>query len=59
MGRHLLQVRAPQAMAERLVTLEPPSPLVAPYRAWPGPEGWRVEWALTGGGVQTTLILAR
>ncbi len=58
-GRHLLQVQAPDGGAERAFTMEPPAPLTAPYQAWPGPDGWRVEWALNGGGVQTTLILAR
>ena len=59
MGPHRLQVRAPDGTPDRQVTLEPPSPLASPYQSWPGPEGWRVEWALNGGGVQTTLILGR
>ena len=63
MGPHTLQVRAPggapEGAAKRQVTLEPPVALAAPYQAWPAPDGWRVEWALNGGGVQTTLILAR
>ncbi len=59
MGAHRLQVRAPAAAPERQVTLEPPVALAAPYQAWPGPDGWRVEWGLNGGGVQTTLILGR
>ena len=58
LGGHRLQVRAPDRRAEREVVLEPPSPLNAPYLASPAVGGgWRVEWALTGGGVQTTLIL--
>ena len=57
LGPHLLQVRAPDRTAEREITLDPPSALSAPYQAWPTANGWRVEWALTGGGVQTTLIL--
>ena len=57
-GAHRLQVRAPDRTAGREVMLEPPSPLNAPYLASPAAGGgWRVEWALTGGGVQTTLIL--
>ena len=59
MGPHQLQVRAPDGTAARQVILEPPVALAAPYQAWPGPDGWRVEWALNGGGVQTTLILDR
>ncbi len=59
MGPHQLQVRSQGGGAVRQVTLEPPVALAAPYQAWPGPDGWRVEWALNGGGVQTTLILAR
>ena len=63
MGPHTLQVRAaggaPEGAPERQVTLEPPVALAAPYQAWPAPDGWRVEWELNGGGVQTTLILNR
>ncbi len=59
MGPHQLQVRAQGAASERQVTLEPPVALAAPYQSWPGPDGWRVEWGLNGGGVQTTLILDR
>ncbi len=59
MGVHQLQVRAPDAAPTRQVTLEPPVALAAPYRAWPDADGWRVEWGLNGGGVQTTLILDR
>ena len=59
MGRHQLQVRSPDGAPVRQVTLEPPVALAAPYQAWRGPDGWRVEWALNGGGVQTTLILDR
>ena len=59
MGPHQLQVRAPGGVAERQVTLEPPVALTAPYQAWRRADGWSVEWALTGGGVQTTLILDR
>ena len=59
MGPHQLQVRSANAAPVRQVTLDPPVALTAPYQAWPGPDGWRVEWALNGGGVQTTLILDR
>ena len=45
MGSHRLQVRSPGGAAARQVTLEPPVALSAPYQAWPGPDGWRVEWA--------------
>ncbi len=58
LGAHQLQVIGPDRTAERAVTLDPPAPLTAPYLALPSPSGWRVEWALNGGGVQTTLILA-
>ena len=57
-GVHRLQVRAGVHLMDRMVTLEPPTPLSAPYEAWSTPQGWRVEWALNGGGVQTTLILS-
>lgn len=58
LGPHRIEVRAPDRSAARTVTLEPPEPLTSPYRAAPATGGgWRVAWALTGGGEQTTLIL--
>jgi hypothetical protein len=57
-GMHGLQVQAAGQRVDRSVTLEPPTPLSAPYQAWSTAQGWRVEWALNGGGVQTTLILS-
>ena len=57
-GMHRLQVRAAGQLVDRSVILEPPTPLSAPYQAWSMTQGWRVEWALNGGGVQTTLILS-
>ncbi len=57
LGPHRLVVRLAGGVADRQVDLAPPAALTAPYRAWPTADGWRVEWALNGGGVQTTLIL--
>jgi hypothetical protein len=58
LGPHRLEVRAPDGVASRDVLLQAPEPLTSPYRATPAPGGgWRVAWALTGGGEQTTLIL--
>jgi hypothetical protein len=59
LGPHQLEVRTPGGAVQREVELEAPVALTAPYRAWRTPDGWRVEWALNGGGVQTTLILDR
>ena len=57
-GPHRLQVRGAGQLVERQVALDTPTPLTAPYQAWATAQGWRVEWALTGGGVQTTLMLS-
>ena len=57
LGAHVLWVRAPDRTAVRRIVLDAPAPLSAPYQAWRTADGWRVEWALNGGGVQTTLIL--
>jgi hypothetical protein len=59
MGPHLIAVRSPEGEVQRTILLEPPIALAAPYIAARSAEGWRVEWALNGGGVQTTLILDR
>jgi hypothetical protein len=57
-GPHRLAIRSPAGLSMREVVLQPPEALTSPYRALPAPGGgWRVEWALTGGGEQTTLIL--
>ena len=58
LGAHALQIRAPDRTADRRIVLDAPAPLGAPYQAWRTDGGWRVEWALNGGGVQTTLILS-
>ena len=57
LGAHELAVRGPDRATVRRIALVAPAPLSAPYQAWRTDEGWRVEWALNGGGVQTTLIL--
>ena len=59
LGTHVLSVYASGRSATRQVTLTRVAPLVSPYRAEPAAGGgWRVEWALTGGGEQTTVVPA-
>jgi hypothetical protein len=58
LGPHRLELRTPGGTTARDVVLQPPEPLTTPYLATAAPGGgWRVEWGLTGGGEQTTLIL--
>ena len=57
-GAHSFQVRVGEDQAVREVMLDPPAALSTPYQAWATAQGWRVEWALNGGGVQTTLVLS-
>jgi hypothetical protein len=58
-GSHRFQALTPQATAEAVVTMTPPSPpRNAPFQAQSLPSGWRVDWITPGGGVQTTVLLA-
>ena len=58
MGVHRLTVADGGARVSRDVELTMPASLTTPFAAERTASGWRVEWALTGGGVQTTLVLA-
>lgn len=57
-GSHVLEAATPGGVVRQTVELTPPTPLNGPYSASSVPAGWTVEWALNGGGVQTTLVMA-
>ena len=57
-GVHELEVATSAGVVRRTVMLTPPDPLSRPYTANGAPGSWTVEWALNGGGVQTTLLVA-
>jgi hypothetical protein len=57
-GVHELEVATSRGVVRRTVMLTPPDPLTRPYTAAGAPGSWTVEWALNGGGVQTTLLVA-
>jgi hypothetical protein len=57
-GVHELEVATSEGVVRRTVMLTPPDPLTRPYTASGAPGSWTVEWALNGGGVQTTLLVA-
>jgi len=59
-GTHTASVQSADGQDERRFTISPPSPtLTTFYKVDPIPDGWQLEWALTGGGVQTTLVFTR
>jgi hypothetical protein len=56
-GTHAALVQSADGQDEQRFTIAPPDPTLSTYyKVDPIPEGWRLEWALTGGGVQTTLV---
>lgn len=57
-GVHELEVATVHGVVRRTVMLTPPDPLTRPYATSGAPGSWTVEWALNGGGVQTTLLVA-
>lgn len=57
-GPHLALIETGTGEIRRPFELIQPGPLTSPYQASAEPGGWRVEWTPSGGGVQTTLILA-
>ncbi len=59
LGLHEAMLQTPDGAVRRRFTLAPPGPLRRPYQASPAADGWRVEWATPGGGVQTTLVFAQ
>ena len=55
---HLFVVQTPAGATQASITLKPPADLKAQvYRAVRDAEGWRIDWRLPGGGVQTTLVV--
>ena len=57
-GPHDLEAKTGAGVVRRVAVLAPAEPLTAVYSAQAAPGGWRVEWALNGGGVQTTVLIA-
>jgi hypothetical protein len=56
-GAHTALVQSADGQADRRFTISPPGPtLTTPYQVDPTPAGWRLEWAIPGGGVQITLV---
>lgn len=56
-GSRRLQVEANGVRAELTAQVSPAAPLAgAPFRAIREAGAWRVDWAPSGGGVQTTLV---
>jgi hypothetical protein len=57
---HQLEIVEGARRAAAQPSLTPPEPLSAgPYRATLTPAAWRIDWITPGGGLQTTLLLAR
>ena len=57
---HQLEIVDGARRAEARPRLEPAQPLSGwPYRATLTPGAWRIDWMTPGGGLQTTLLLAR
>ncbi len=56
-GGHTALVQSIDGQDERRFTIDPPGPtLTTPYKVDPMADGWRLEWAIPGGGIQTTLV---
>ena len=56
-GERRIDVETPGGRAQVRVTASAPEPLGgAAYRAVRQPQGWRIDWAPPGGGVQTSLV---
>ena len=57
---HQLEIVVGDRKAAASPRLTPPVPLSGgPYRATLTPSAWRIDWMTPGGGLQTTLLLAR
>lgn len=57
-GAHRFAVSSPQGTASVVVVLSPAGPLSGQaMRAIRTEPGWRVDWAVPGGGVQSTVVL--
>jgi hypothetical protein len=57
-GQHELELGTSDGVIRHTVVLTAPGPLTRPYTASGEPGNWTVEWALNGGGEQTTLLVA-
>jgi hypothetical protein len=57
-GPHQALIETGAGEIRRQFQLIQPGPLTSAYQASAEADGWHVEWAATGGGVQTTLVLA-
>ncbi len=56
-GPHAALVQSADGQDEQHFMISPPGPTLIPaYKVDPTPAGWRLEWAIPGGGVQTTLV---
>jgi len=56
-GTHDAVVQSADGQDEQRFTIAPPdSTLTTAYKVDPIPDGWRLEWVLSDGGVQTTLV---
>jgi len=56
-GVRRIEVETPQGGAEAMIRVSPVQPLGSlVYRATRQTDGWRIDWAPPGGGVQTTLV---
>ena len=60
LGGHTALVQSADGQDDHRFTIIPPGPtLTSPYKVDPMPDGWRLEWVLPDGGVQTTLVFIR
>jgi len=59
-GTHTALVQSLDGQDERRFEISAPEPTLTPaYEVDPIPGGWRLEWAIPGGGIQTTLVFTR
>ncbi len=58
LGRHSAAIQVGTDETLRTFQLTAFRPLTTPYQVVTSPDGWYVEWAAPGGGIQTTLVLA-
>jgi hypothetical protein len=60
LGTHIALVQSADGQDERRFEISAPEPTLTPaYKVDPIADGWRLEWAIPGGGVQTTLVFIR
>jgi len=57
LGGHTAVVQSADGQDERQFMISPPGPtLTTSYKVDPTPDGWRLEWVIPDGAVQTTLV---